>query len=101
MKDNPVLRRITIYPVKALDGMSLEKAQISEGGCILHDREFAMSDSNGNFINGKSNPRVHTLRSKVDFEKGMLSLRDQADNSWNHFQIDNYGNKGKGNYAST
>jgi uncharacterized protein YcbX len=88
VKDNPVLRRIIIYPVKALDGMSLEKAQISEGGCILHDREFAMSDSNGNFINGKSNPRVHTLRSKVDFEKGMLSLRDQADNSWNHFQIE-------------
>ncbi len=87
MKEEPILSRITIYPVKSLDGMTLQIARISEGGCILHDREFAMCDANGNFINGKSNARVHTLRSAVDFENETISFRDQADNTWHRFQL--------------
>ena len=83
MNPEPVLSRITIYPVKSLDGISLEKAMITEGGCLLHDREYALSDEHGNFIIGKTNPLVHSLRSTIDFEKDIISFRQQHETTWN------------------
>ncbi|MEO5583000.1 MAG: MOSC N-terminal beta barrel domain-containing protein, partial [Saprospiraceae bacterium] len=60
---------------------------ITIGGCLLHDREYAIVDSNGNFINGKNNPLVHTLRSAIDFEKEIVSFRAQGNTEWNHFHL--------------
>jgi uncharacterized protein len=71
----PILSRITIYPVKSLDGVSLQKAVISEGGCLLHDREYVISDEAGNFINGKKNPLVHALRTSIDLENETISFQ--------------------------
>jgi uncharacterized protein len=87
MKIEPVLSRITIYPIKSLDGEDLQNAVIGEGGCLLHDREFALSDEEGNFINGKSNPLVHSLRSAVDFENQIISLRLNGETDWRHFHF--------------
>ena len=83
----PTLGRITIYPVKSLDGIDLQKAMITTGGCILHDRECAISDTEGNFIIGKSNPLVHLLRSSVDFENEIISLRHENEKEWNDFHL--------------
>jgi uncharacterized protein len=87
MTFEPVLSRITIYPVKSLDGIALEKAMITEGGCILHDREYAMSDEAGNFIIGKTNPLVHSLRCRVDFETETISLRSRNETTWHQFHL--------------
>ena len=87
MKPEPILSRITIYPVKSLDGMVLEKAMIAEGGCLLHDREYALSDEEGNFMIGKNNPRVYSLRSRFDPENETLSLRRQNETSWKTFHL--------------
>jgi uncharacterized protein len=89
MNINPTLSRITIYPVKSLDGVSLQKAMITDGGCLLHDREYAISDEEGNFIIGKSNPLVHRLRSTVDFENETISFRQQNEVVWNQFHLQN------------
>ncbi|MEP7264732.1 MAG: MOSC N-terminal beta barrel domain-containing protein [Bacteroidota bacterium] len=86
-KVNPAISGITIYPIKSLDGVSLQKAQITEGGCLLHDREYAMSDAEGNFIIGKSNSLVHTLRSSIDFENQVVSFRHQQESTWSHFNL--------------
>ncbi len=83
----PVVSKITIYPVKSLDGMPLQKAMVTEGGCFLHDREYAIIDEDGNFINGKSNPLVHTLRSNVDFENEIISLKPASETGWTQFHI--------------
>ncbi len=85
----PIVSRITIYPIKSLDGVALQKGMITEGGCLLHDREYAITDANGNFINGKANPLVHSLRSAIDFEKEIISFRHQQDTTWNHFHLVN------------
>ncbi len=74
---NPILSSITIYPVKSLDGVSLQKAKISEGGCLLHDREFVICDQEGKFIKGKNTPLVHTLRTMVDLENEIISFQLQ------------------------
>ena len=90
MEIKPSISRITIYPVKALDGMDLQKAQVVKGGCLHHDREYAIIDSNGKFINGKTNALVHSLRSVVDLENETISFRHQDELTWNtwHLQKD-------------
>jgi uncharacterized protein YcbX len=65
----------------------LQRALITEGGCLLHDREYAMSDDEGNFITGKTNPLVHSLRSAVDFENEIISFRQMKDTAWTHFHL--------------
>jgi uncharacterized protein YcbX len=55
------LARITIYPVKALPGVDVEHATLSERGGLRHDREYALIDQHGNFINGKRNAGIHRL----------------------------------------
>jgi len=79
--------RITIYPIKSLDGISLEKAIITDGGCLLHDREYVMQNEAGQFVIGKSNPLVHSLRSSVDFEKGSVAFRHQDEAEWKEFHF--------------
>ena len=67
--------------------MVLQKATIGAGGCLLHDREYALIDEEGNFINGKSNALVHSLRSAVDFENETISFRPVAEMAWKHFHL--------------
>ncbi|MDB5227717.1 MAG: hypothetical protein JWN78_1910 [Bacteroidota bacterium] len=87
MEIKPLLHSITIYPVKSLDGIALQKAMITDGGCLLHDREYAMFDEEGKRINGKSNPLVHTLRSAVDFETETISFRHHLETTWHSFHL--------------
>jgi uncharacterized protein YcbX len=87
MEHKPIVSNICIYPVKSLDGISLQKAQVGNGGCLLHDREYAILDGNGRFINGKSNALVHLLRSKVDLENGIISFRHEEETTWNDFHL--------------
>lgn len=87
MQFQPKVSRITIYPIKSLDGMDLQKAMITDGGCLLHDREFAIQDEKGNYVNGKSTPLVHHLRSKFDLEKETISIRPQKEVTWQNFHL--------------
>lgn len=89
MEINPVIKYISIYPVKSLDGMALTKAKICTGGCLEHDREYAICDCNGKYVNGKSNALVHLLRSQVDFENEIISLKHESELTWNRFHLQN------------
>ena len=87
MEVKPIVSRITIFPIKSLDGVSLKRGTITEGGCLLHDREYAIADLDGNFIIGKTNPLVHLLRSMLDFENELVSFRRQQETEWNQFHL--------------
>jgi len=89
VEPKPTLNRITIYPVKSLDGISLQKALIGNGGCLVHDREYAITDADGNFIIGKTNPLVHTLRSAFELDDEIIYLRHQNETSWKKFHFRN------------
>jgi|APGre2960657404_1045060.scaffolds.fasta_scaffold03836_4 uncharacterized protein YcbX len=84
---NPVVNQITIYPVKSLEGISLQKAQIGTGGCLIHDREYAITDSNGKFVKGKNNSLVYLLRSSVDIDNQIISFRQESAATWNSFHL--------------
>ena len=54
--------RIEIFPIKSLDGVSLQESAVTAGGILESDRVYAMVDEEGAFVNGKRTPRVHDLR---------------------------------------
>ena len=58
----PLLTRITIYPIKSLDGYSVEATELMEAGPIVGDRRWAIVDPMRQFVNGKRTAAVHPIR---------------------------------------
>jgi uncharacterized protein YcbX len=72
----PTLERILVYPVKSLDAHEgLEEVPIRANGGLSHDRAFAIVDADGEYVNGKREPRVHGLCSRFDLDAGRVTLR--------------------------
>lgn len=76
------LERITVYPIKSLDGITLDKVEITPGGSLKYDREFAFVDEDGKFINGKKFSQIHSIHahyllteSLVEFSFEQSSLK--------------------------
>ena len=42
-----VLRRITIYPIKSLDGVSVDSVEVLPTGSVANDRRFALMGAGG------------------------------------------------------
>jgi len=82
------LSRIFIYPVKALDGVSISSARLLPSGALADDRRYAIVDESGNYVNGKRNERVHLLRSSFDPATHHLKLSAGADGQPKSFHID-------------
>ncbi len=49
----PQLARIRVYPVKSLDPMDLERVDLVAGRRLAGDRDYALFDAAGRFVNGK------------------------------------------------
>jgi uncharacterized protein len=62
----PILNHILLYPIKSLDGAAVTQAEILPGGALAGDREFAMVDQAGRWVNGKRTARIHGLRAQFD-----------------------------------
>ncbi len=72
----PTVSRLFIHPIKSLDRLSVTEARLLSDGSFAHDREFALFDRDGNFVNGKRQPRVHLIRAEYDLAKFTVTLRD-------------------------
>lgn len=68
------LEQLRIYPVKGLDGITVEATDIRDSGTLAHDREFALFDANGDVINGKHTDRVHDLTTDFDPTLGTFTV---------------------------
>lgn len=71
---NPVIERITIYPVKSMDGINTDKIEISSGGSLKNDRRFALRNAEGKYVNGKKYPLMHKLRVSFGEELNTISF---------------------------
>ncbi len=60
------VERLTVYPVKALDGHDREAVRITEAGVLAGDREYALFGPEGDPINGMRTERVHDLSTTFD-----------------------------------
>ncbi len=57
-----VLRRIDLFPIKSLDGLSVASARVTSGGILEGDRVYAIVDASGAYVNGKRTDRIHLIR---------------------------------------
>lgn len=71
----PYISAIYIYPIKALDPVSVREAKILPSGSLDFDREFALVDDQGNFLNGKRQPKIHRLRAHTYPETGLVAFQ--------------------------
>jgi uncharacterized protein len=84
----PKLSRITIYPVKSLDGLSVNRARILPSGALEHDRQYAIIDSEGWFVMGKRTPQVHAIRSTFDLEANAVTAWKEGTDVSRRFHLD-------------
>ncbi len=83
------IKKIIIYPIKSLDGISLPEVTITEGGTLMGDREIAIIDENGKYINGKRNPDVYTLRTEYMLSERLVSFRKEGETEVKIFHLEN------------
>ena len=72
------LAGIRIYPIKSMDPVSLLDSVILPSGALAHDREFALRDSEGRYVNAKRYAQIHTLRMEWEPEQGVICLRPEG-----------------------
>jgi uncharacterized protein len=75
----PTLSRIEIFPVKSLDGVALQEATLLPSGALKGDRQYAILDAQGRFVNGKANPLVHRLRATFSDDLSTITLQCQEE----------------------
>jgi len=62
----PTVDRLTVYPIKSLDGRSIETAKIVTNGGLAGDREYALFDSDDEYVNGKREQQIHRLSAEYE-----------------------------------
>lgn len=82
------LKRITVYPIKSLDGIELTEAAITPGGALEHDREFALLDGQGRVLRAKGTPLLHQIRACYDLSQRSVSLRAPKSEVSQAFHLD-------------
>ncbi|MCA8984055.1 MAG: MOSC N-terminal beta barrel domain-containing protein [Planctomycetaceae bacterium] len=68
-----VLRRIDLFPLKSLPGLSVSSATLMPDGPLEYDRRWALFDAEGHIVNGKRHPGLHCL--DLQFASDLRSLR--------------------------
>lgn len=89
------LGRIFIYPIKSLDGISVESARITPGGILENDRVYAIYDAEGKVVNGKRTARIHALRCAFDAGVKEVQLWENAGAPSERFVLADSGPIGK------
>jgi uncharacterized protein YcbX len=60
------LDRITIFPVKSLDGVVVDACQVLAAGGLENDRRWQLTDMDGRVMNAKRAPLLHAIRTEFD-----------------------------------
>jgi uncharacterized protein YcbX len=69
----PVVSRIRIYPIKALDPVELQEAEVGVHS-LRYDREFAMITNDHRYMNSKRTGRVIELKATYDLPNYNVNL---------------------------
>lgn len=81
------IAKISIYPIKSLDGLSRDRASVITPGTLEFDRRWAMVDRQGKYINGKRNANVHQLRCHFDLAIPAVTLYREGDSQAVQFHL--------------
>jgi len=72
------LEHVRVHPIKSLDPVPVESATVVENGGLEWDRRYAIVDSDGNYVNGKGERRIHRVRSRFDLGRETVTLREHG-----------------------
>jgi uncharacterized protein len=64
----PTLDRITVYPLKSLDGVEATAARVLAGGGLEHDRRWQLVDMEGRVVNAKRTALMQAIRAEFRIE---------------------------------
>ena len=70
---SPKLSKLRIYPIKSLDPVELEAAEVGVSS-LRYDREFGLLAQDGHFVNGKRTGRVNELKATYDLQSHTVHL---------------------------
>jgi len=70
----PHLSQIAIYPIKSLGPVFVKSARLLNSGGLEHDREFALFDKDGKYVNAKRTAQFHFLTASIDWKDGTVTL---------------------------
>ena len=62
------VEQLLTYPIKSFDGRSVDAVEIVTNGGLAGDREFALFDDDGDYVNGKHDKQVHPIRASYNGE---------------------------------
>lgn len=82
----PVVSKIFIYPIKSFDSLELTEVKIGNS-CLLHDREFALFNTEGKYVNGKRTPRINELRSEFDLSNYTVAFHSEENSETEKFSL--------------
>jgi uncharacterized protein len=82
------LDRITLFPIKSLDGVDVTTATIRPSGALQHDREFALIDADQKIVNAKRTGQIQCLRSTFDLAQWTISLSAPSAPTVTTFHLD-------------
>ena len=69
-----MLDRITIYPVKSLDGLELVECGVLESAALENDRRWRLVDMDGRVLNAKWSPVFHAIRAEFELDERLVTL---------------------------
>ncbi len=78
------LGRIWIYPIKSLPGIEVARSLLLPAGNLQHDREFALVDDDGRFMNAKRTPEIHRIRAQWDLPNWSVELSEDGSATGQH-----------------
>jgi uncharacterized protein len=85
---NASVARISIFPIKSLDGVAVDRATVLASGALRGDREFALVDEAGKFVNGKRNNAIHRIKSTFDLDRRLVTLNLEGKSNYQIFSLD-------------
>ncbi|MFC7238653.1 MOSC domain-containing protein [Saliphagus sp. GCM10025317] len=72
------LERLFVYPIKSLDPVSVDAAQVGESGAFEWDRRYAIVDESDAYVNGKRERAVHRLHTEYDLERKTVTIGERG-----------------------
>lgn len=82
------LERIWIYPIKSLPGVEVSESVLLPAGNLQHDRELALVDDAGKFLNAKRTADIHRIRAAWDLGTWSVTLSAADGTETTTFQLD-------------
>ena len=82
------LAHIYLYPIKSLDSIAVSEATILPSGALQGDREWAIVDSQGKYVNGKRTAEIHKLRSQFDLAARTMTIGVESNSQTETFGLE-------------